>query len=158
MSRAFEGLTIPACIVFFLLLIGGCIRTGVKSLTGFLEDNYIILIIIFAAISLIISAIVFYLKHKLDNKEILSNILYSLSTCLVIAQNFAFLLYGLYVALTTYPDSPGLLILGVVGFILFYVVDAFFTIGAILISFDHSYSFWIPTLVFIGGAVLIYLW
>lgn len=131
---------------------------GATGLTEFLENNYVILIIVFAVISLIISAIVFYLKHSLNDKELVSNILFSFSTFLVTSQNFAFLLYGLYIALTSYPDSPGLLILGMIGFILFYIVNSFFTIGAILISFDQSYSFWIPTLVFIAGVFLIYYW
>lgn len=155
MSRAFDSLTIPAGIVLVLIILNRTINKGAVSIAQFIADNLIYIAIFLTIITLIICIVILKIRSKNNMFPILDHVLYIISAFLVIAQNFAFLLSGLHAAFFASSDSGLLTLLGIAGVLLFYIINAFFTVGSVIISIEKAYGFWLPLLVFAGGIFLI---
>ena len=124
MSRAFEGLGFVAAIVFVLIVIGGLITGGARGLAGFIERYYIIIGVV---LFLLIAAICFLVYKTIDGLSVCNKVINSIASGFALAQNAGFLVYGLYRALTAYANDAFLIILGIGGFILVYIIDTTIT-------------------------------
>lgn len=158
MSRAFDSLGIVAVFVLFFIIIGKAIAAGAAAVAQFIFDYRLIFAIVAAIIAAAICIFIFMELRKDNSMPKFSPIATCITTFFAIGQNFSFLIYGLYVTLTTYPDEALLLLIAFGGFIVIYVIDTFITVVAVVFSLDKSYGAIFPLLITIAGAILIVNW
>lgn len=155
MSRAFEGLGFVAAIVFVLIVIGRLITGGAQGLAEFIEKYYVIIGIV---LLLVIAAICCFVLNTIDGLPVGNKVINSIASGFALAQNAGFLVYGLYRALTAYANDAFLIILGIGGFILVYIIDTTITAAGISLSKDKPWSPVVTLLIAILGLSLILEW
>lgn len=155
MSRAFEGLGVVAAIVFILIMISSAVKSGAQGITQFIENYYIIIGIL---LLIIIAGICFLIAGMIENLSVMNRILNCIACGLVLAQNAGFLVYGFHRSLTVYPDDAFLTALGIGGFILFYLINVFFTVGGIAVTANKSWGSIALLMIAVAGTALISNW
>ena len=155
MSRAFAGLGFVAAFVFVLIVISGLITGGARGLAEFIEKYYIIIGIV---LLLVIAAICYFVYKMIDELSVGNKVINSIASGFALAQNAGFLVYGLYRALTVYANDALLIILGVGGFILVYIIDTTITAAGISLSKDKPWSPVVTLSIAVLGLLLIREW
>lgn len=156
MSFAFAGLGAVAAIVLIIIIIANIITGGAHGLALFIANySWIIAIILFVIVLAISIGIYDSMKKKFS---VASKVMYSIASFLALSQNAVFLIYGLYRAITAYPDDAFLLILGIGGFIFVYIIDATVTIVSIVTPMEKEWGAIVPFLASICGLILIVNW
>lgn len=156
MSFAFAGLGAVAAIVLIIIIVSNLITGGAQGLALFIANNSWIFAIVLFILVLAISLEIYDSLKK--NFSVVSKVMYTISSFLVLSQNAVFLVYGLYRALTAYPDDAFLLILGVGGFIFVYIIDLAVTIFSISAPIEKEWGAIVPFIVSICGLILIANW
>ncbi|MGN0508406.1 MAG: hypothetical protein ACI4GX_04155 [Ruminococcus sp.] len=156
MSWAFAGLGAVAALVLIIIIVSNIIIGGAQGLALFIANYSWILAIILFVIFLVISVGIYDSLKK--SFSVTSKVMYSIASFLVLSQNAVFLFYGLYRALTAYPDDAFLLILGVGGYIFVYFIDMFLTVVSICAPMEKEWGAIVPFLTSIGGLILIVNW
>lgn len=156
MSFAFAGLGAVAAVVLIIIIVANIITGGAQGLALFIANNSWVFAIVLFILVLAISVEIYNSLKK--NFSVASKVMYSIASFLVLSQNAVFLIYGLYRALTAYPDDAFLLILGVGGFIFVYIIDAAVTIFSIVTPMEKEWGAIVPFLASICGLFLIANW
>lgn len=156
MSFAFAGLGAVAAVVLIIIIVANIITGGAQGLALFIANNSWVFAIVLFILVLAISVEIYNSLKK--NFSVASKVMYSISTFLVLSQNAVFLFYGLYRALTAYPDDAFLLILSVGGFIFVYIIDIAVTIFSIVTPMEKEWGAIVPFFASICGLILIVNW
>lgn len=155
MSRAFEGLGVTAAVVFVFLVVSRLIKGGALSLAEFIEKHYILIGIILV---LIITSICIVIARSIKDLSMGNKVINCIACGIALSQNACFLVYGLYRAITVYRNDAFLTVLGVGGFILFYIIDLAVTAGGIVISVNKTWGAVILLIIAVLGWSLVIGW
>lgn len=156
MSRAFEGLGLVAAFVLAVIVLVNIIKGGAEGLAKFIESYYVVIGIILFIIDAAIGVFIYTTMKSEGSKS--NPVAHSITAVFAIAQNAAFLVYGLYRALTAHPDDAFLIVLAIGGFIFVYIVDAGITFASIGATMELSFGWIFPIMVFVAGGILIKQW
>ncbi len=157
MSRAFSGLGFTAAVVLALLIIGRTVTGGACAAARFMEQHYIeiaivLLIMDFAAVAAVLRTRVMRalpVGFKAANG----------AACgLAFAQNLAFLAVGFYHTVNDDADDAFLTLLGAGGFILFYIINLFITVGAIIWFCPKKWGSIMISVLATVGLLLVIFW